>query len=140
MAGGEVPFMTRVPALFLVGGKDTATGAPGGWTTGFDGARALWQFGRSGRGPWTFAVDPEADHASMAALERSNALTIPWIAAVVRLRLGPDATLSQVVDTSGWTGSIETGEVVRASSVTTGSWLPDEESVSAWRALRQSRR
>jgi hypothetical protein len=140
MAGGEVPSMTRVPALFLVGGKDAATGAPGGWIPpGVEGAKALWQFGRSGKAPWTFALDPNADHGSPEGLARANALVVPWIAAVVHQRLQDDGgRISDIPDRAGWVANIDTGEVARAGAPNDarGSWLPDEESARAWRVLR----
>lgn len=142
MAGGEVPSMTRVPALFLVGGEDASTGAPGGWVQpGVDGAKALWQFGRSGKAPWTFALDPNADHASKEGLTRANALVVPWIAAIVRQRLLDDgAHVSDIPERAGWVGNIDNGDVARADAANEarGSWLPDEESGRAWRALRGS--
>lgn len=140
IAGGEVPPMALVPALFLVGGKDAASGAPGGWVQpGVDGAKALWQFGRSGKAPWTFALDPAADHASTEGLTRANAFVIPWITAVVRQRLqGDSARLSDIAQNAGWVGNIDSGEVARAdaANANSGSWLPDEDSTRAWRALR----
>jgi len=142
IAGGEVSSMTRVPALFLVGGKDTSTGAPGGWgQPAVDGAKALWQFGRSGKAPWTFALDPNADHASKEGLTRANALVVPWIEAIVRQRLQDDGgRVSEIAARAEWVGNIDNGEVVRADATndTSGSWLPDEESARVWRALRGS--
>jgi hypothetical protein len=142
MAGGEVPSMTRVPALFLVGGKDVSTGAPGGWVKpAVDGAKALWQFGRSGKALWTFALDPNADHASNEGLTRANALVVPWITAIVHQRLRDGgARVSDIPERVGWVGNTDNGEVTRAdaSNETSGSWLPDEESARAWRALRGS--
>lgn len=141
MAGGEVPAMTRVPALFLSGGRDTSTGAPGGWTNlAVDGPKALWQFGRSGGGPWTFAYDPEADHDSIEALTRSNALMIAWISAVVRQRIRDEGSrLFDIAPGSGWLGNNDTGEVIAVNafsgSMTNHSWLPDETTAQFWRAL-----
>lgn len=137
LGGGEVPSMARVPALFFVGGEDTATAAPGGWSNGVEGAKALWQFGRSGKAPWTFALDPKADHASKEALTRANGLLIPWLTAIVRQRLGDGGHISDIPERMGRVGNIDTGEVARhdASNEANGSWLPDEESARAWRTL-----
>jgi hypothetical protein len=129
----DMGILAKVPALFFVAGKDTVASA-------VDAAN-LWQRGRAVGAPWTFALEPDAMHGDEADLKGANELLIPWISAVLRQRLAPDgAQLRPVNDMAAWIGNSETGTIAPAGgfseSRTRASWLPDETSAHAWRALR----
>lgn len=132
---GDMSVLSQIPALFFAGGKDSiAAGVPLG-----DG-KALWQAGRSAGASWTYAVEPEATHGGIEHMEAANALVIPWITAVMRQRLSTDGgPLRVVTDRSAWMGNSRTGEVAPygafSGSKPEASWLPDEQSARAWRAV-----
>src|SRR5437588_20345 len=93
--------------------------------------------------PFCFGGIPRPAHSvpDLRRLTRANALVVPWIAAIVRQRLQDDgARVSDIPERAGWVGNIDNGVVARAGAAneTSGSWLPDEESARAWRALRGS--
>jgi hypothetical protein len=93
--GGQLEVVSKIPALFLdaasaVGDREAA-----------QVARELWRSGRAVGAPWTYSVDPGADHGSGEYLKKANGLVIPWITAVLRQRLSPDgAALRAVTDAS----------------------------------------
>jgi hypothetical protein len=65
---------------------------------------------------------------------------IPWITAVLRLRLSPDGkTLRAVADGSAWLGNNRTGEIVPYGTFTESkaeaSWLPDEATARGWQVV-----
>ena len=130
--GEDVKVLGQIPALFLVGGKDTTVSrAP---------IENKWTSGRALGAPWTFSLDPDADHGSEESLRKANTLVIPWIAAVLRQRLSPDgAGLRAVTDGSGWLGNSLTGEAAPygafPGSKLDASWLPDEPSARGWRTV-----
>lgn len=133
--GGDLRVVSRIPALILEGGKDMPD---------FNvAAELLWRSGRLAAAPWTFAVEPDATHGNAEDLKNANRLLIPWIAAVVRLRLPPNGgSLRAVSDASAWMGdswNLEVAPYDRFSgSRTESSWLPDETSARAWQAVLTS--
>jgi hypothetical protein len=58
------------------GGKDTSTA----------NAERLWAAARKDDAPWAFAVEPSTAHSDEEALVASNALMLPWIAAIIDKR------------------------------------------------------
>lgn len=130
--GANLKVLGQIPALFLVGGKDTTVlRAP---------IENRWTSGRSLGAPWTFSLDPDADHGSEESLRKANALVIPWIASVLRQRLSPaGGPLRVVTDGSAWLGNNMTGEAAPhgafPGSKLDASWLPDEPSARGWRAV-----
>jgi dienelactone hydrolase len=113
-ATGDLEVVSKIPSLFLAGGRDT--------TAPVAVAEKLWRSGRVLGAPWTFAVEPEAVHGDAKDLAKANALMTRWVEAVVRHRLSSDgAVLRPVTDKVGW--------------VDESSWLPDEASAQAWREL-----
>ena len=134
---GDLNVVSKVPALLVAGARDT-TSPP-------QIAETLWKSGRSLGAPWTFAVEPEATHGDEKDLANANVLLIPWIIAVVRQRLSGDASTLRVVDdSSAWMGDNRTAEIAPHNAFAGGkpesSWLPDEASARAWRALRVAAR
>jgi dienelactone hydrolase len=132
--GENIAVPSHIPALFLAGGKDT--GVP------WEGMQSIWSSGRAVAAPWTFVVEPNAPHGDPDGtfLPKSDELMIPWVAAVVRQRLGPNGTtLREVTDGSAWMGNNKTGEVAPygtfPGSKAEASWLPDEPSARGWRAV-----
>lgn len=114
------------------GGKDD--------TAGTEDAEALWKNGRSAGAPWTFAIEPRATHQDKQTLVSSQALIIPWIAAVLRQRLQPGSMrLRPVTDDSGWLGNNRSTEVSRYATFPgpkrEASWLPDEVTAHGWRTV-----
>jgi pimeloyl-ACP methyl ester carboxylesterase len=130
LVGDAAGVMTKIPALFLAGGKDTASPAAAVETT--------WKSGRAMRAPWTFAVEPDAEHGDLT--EKGYGLMVPWTEAVIRQRLPPNGTtLRPITDGSAWLGNNGTGEVAPyatfTGSKTKASWLPDEATARAWQTV-----
>jgi hypothetical protein len=124
--------VSRVPSLLISGGQDTT--APSSM------AEALWKSGRAVGAPWTFAIHGDAVHGEPKDLAPAAALMTSWTAAVVRHRLPAGAaTLRDVTESSGWMGDNRTGAIGPYESFTgekvAASWLPDEATALAWRAL-----
>ena len=121
-----------IPGLLIAGGKDE--------TAGTEDAERLWKNGRSAGAPWTFAVEPGATHRDDQTLVSSQQLIIPWIAAVLRQRLGPGSMrLRPVTENSGWLGNNHKTEVAPYATFPgpkpEASWLPDEVTARGWRTV-----
>jgi hypothetical protein len=142
LGGPQMSVLTQIPVLLMEAGSDIENQA----RPGFRGepAESAWKAGRAAGAPWTFAVEPDAVHQNPEDLEAANALVLPWIAAVLRLRLSePNHVLRTVNDMSGWLGEIDTGTATLASDFPgprpEANWLPDEESVQGWRVVTRMR-
>lgn len=123
----------RVPALLISGAKEEGVN-----NVPFSEARL--KRGRSLRAPWTFAVEPDVAHFDVVALERANALMVPWVTAVVNQRLPVNgSSLRSVTDNSAWLGNNSTGDVAIfatfAGEKADASWLPDETRARAWQKI-----
>ena len=121
-----------IPGLLIAGGKDE--------TAGTEDAERLWKNGRSAGAPWTFAVEPSATHRDDQTLVSSQQLIIPWIAAVLRQRLGTGSMrLRPVTENSGWLGNNHKTEVAPYATFPgpkpEASWLPDEVTARGWRTV-----
>src|SRR5262249_13382840 len=128
----DVDAVKNIPALLIAGGKDE--------TAGSDDAEALWRSGRSAGAPWTFAIDPQEAHANEASVVSSHELILPWIAAIIRLRLATgSARLQPIGRDGGWFGDGRTGDFAPgatfAGQKAEASWLPDEAAARGWRAV-----
>jgi dienelactone hydrolase len=128
----DVAILKNVPALLIAGAKDE--------TAGTSDAQALWKAGRAAGAPWTFAIEPDASHASEEALVTSHQLILPWIRAVVAQRTSADkSTLRPVTDAVGMMGDNRTAEVTWSAAYSgvkaDASWLPDEVTAQGWRAV-----
>lgn len=123
--------VSKIPALFLTGGKDDVVGSAPAETT--------FKNGRSIGAPWTFAIQPDATHGDPKDFETADSLMIPWITAIVRRRLSSDGTLHAVTDESTWLGNLQTGEIAShdtfVGSKADASWLPDEATARAWQTV-----
>lgn len=124
--------LRNVPALLIAGGKDEQAGT--------EDAETLWKNGRSDGAPWTFAVERGATHADEPTVVSSHDLIMPWIAAVLRLRLAPGGTgLRPITSESEWLGNNRTGEIAPQATFPgnkgEASWLPDEVSARGWRTV-----
>jgi hypothetical protein len=134
--GGDVQLLSGIPALFLIQqGDDGYDNVPPTWRS-----REYWRSGRAASAPWTYVLDPTADHGSEEALRSANRLLIPWLTAVVRQRLPEKgASLRPLPDTTGWLGDIDTGEIAPYSQFlgqrTAATWLPDEAAARGWQAI-----
>jgi hypothetical protein len=122
----------QIPALILKGGgKDTSADTRAG-----PGSEETWRTARSMQAPWTFSLDPDATHADEEFFRKANTVTVPWIAAVMRQRVGPDGKLRPVSESSGLLGNNETGEFAPYATYTgpkaEASWLPDEATARGW--------
>ena len=123
--------LSQVPALLFAGAKDAQVPAPI--------MHARWKAGRAAGAPWTFSLDPDADHGSEKSLTTAKDLMIPWMTAVLRQRLSPDGkALRAVTDGSAWVNN-QTGEAAPygtfPGSKLDASWLPDEPSARGWRVV-----
>lgn len=132
----NIKVLKGIPGLLIAGGKDE--------TAGTEDAERLWKIGRSAGAPWTYAVEPGATHRDDQTLVTSQQLIIPWIAAVLRQRLGPGSMrLRPVTENSGWLGNNHTTEVAPYATFPgpkpEASWLPDEATARVWRTVLSSR-
>jgi hypothetical protein len=125
--------LKNIPALIIAGGKDE--------TAGVQDAEALWASGRAVGAPWTFAIEPNANHGDEDVLYKTaDDLLTPWIAAVLRERLAPNTTkLKPLAENSGYLGDTHTAETAPYSAFSgakpTASWLPDETTARGWRSV-----
>lgn len=124
--------LKRIPALLLNGARDT--------TSGTTAAERRWTAARADDAPWTFAIEPDAEHADEKALMASQTLIVPWVVAVVEQRAGKDdGTLRDIDLSTGWRVDHQTAAMQpynRSQDVQPlSSWLPDEESARAWQAV-----
>jgi hypothetical protein len=121
--------LKRIPALLIIGGKDTSTA----------NAERLWTAARADDAPWAFAVEPNAPHSDEETLTASNSLMLPWITATVDTRAANDSSKLRDVELSaGWRVDHGTGQMQRYGSQGTrpsSSWLPDEESARGWQRV-----
>jgi pimeloyl-ACP methyl ester carboxylesterase len=132
MLGADVGVLSQIPALLLVSGTDLAAA--------LESAERSWKNGRSIGAPWTFGVEPDADHGEPESLKTATDLIVPWIRAVVDQRLSQASRPMHVVtDASAWMGNNQTREVASATtfpgSKLEASWLPDAQSARAWQAV-----
>ena len=101
---GDLGVVSKIPALLLSGALDT--------TAPIQVAESLWKRGRALGAPWTFAVEPQAQHGDQEDLEKASEFMMKWIAAVVRHRLPlGDSTMRVVNDKAAWMGDNRTGAV-----------------------------
>jgi hypothetical protein len=124
--------IAQIPALIFAGEKDEVAG--------IEDSESLWRSGRTLQAPWTFALEPGVSHQSREALKRANELAIPWVRAVLALRLDTsDTGLRRVDGASGWFASSSTREVAPSAAFdgarSEASWLPDELSAKGWRLV-----
>jgi hypothetical protein len=128
--GPDPSVLREIPALFLRGAKDTVVGVNTG--------EAYWKSGRAAGAPWTWALEPDATHGEVSDAEKANALVIPWVEAVFRLRLDGEALRAVSVE-SAWLGDNGTGETAPYDAFTglkvNATWLPDEETALGWRKV-----
>jgi pimeloyl-ACP methyl ester carboxylesterase len=126
--------VSQIPGLFLIGGKDTD------FPKAVTDAEQLWKSGRSLSAPWTWAIEPDATHGNVEDVKRANRLLIPWVEAILQLRLSDDDTkLRAVPGNTGWLGERGSNIAVPVEKFTgdktDASWLPDERTALAWQAL-----
>jgi pimeloyl-ACP methyl ester carboxylesterase len=123
--------LDRIPALIVAGAQDQAAG--------FEDAEQLWREGRTAGAPWTLAVEPLAQHSSPAIHQVTlRELTVPWMKAILRLRLGPRG-LQTIPNTAGVLVDLISLKTVPATAIgaesPTTNWLPDEATLSGWKAV-----
>lgn len=91
-----------------------------------------------------FLVDPSADHQSQAAVTRANTLLVPWLKAVIGMRLpSSGGTLRPIDANAAWLGDLRTGEAEKRESFRGNErdavWLPDELTARAWSVFARAR-
>lgn len=138
LGGPDMATLTKIPVL-LIDAKDDIeqnkrNGVPG------EPSESVWRTGRAAGAPGTCAIEPDAVHQNPENLKTANALVLPWIAAVLRLRLSETAPgLRPIPDKAGWLADDETGTISAAStfrgSQRSANWLPDEQSAQGWRVV-----
>ena len=124
--------LKNIPGLFIAGGNDELAGT--------EDAETFWRRGRSAGAPWTFAVEPNGTHGSEEGVVSSHELILPWIAAVVRLRIASTAEPLRLLSGDGaWLGNQQTAEAALHATCSgtknTASWLPDESTARGWQAV-----
>jgi hypothetical protein len=129
----DLQHLKQVPALLIAGGKDE--------TAGVGDAESFWKLARSVEAPWAFVVEPDAPHASSEIhANTAKALTIPWIAGVLRHRLSPTGAIRSGRNEQAWLADMQ-GNVAAYQSYTgdkrTASWLPSEQTARGWQMVAQ---
>jgi len=130
----SVDRLKTTPTLLVAGGRDQ--------TAGTEDASELWRSGRAAGAPWTLAVEPEAQHSSPEIHEKTvTSLTVPWISAVVRLRLNDKRPLKSVPVGETWLADVSTSETAAFAAFRgdrgAAVWLPDASSAKGWQAVTQ---
>ena len=130
----DVNAVKGIPALLIAGGKDNQNR--------LNDTLEMWRSGRAAGAPWTFVIEPDATHFDETDIRHSNALTLPWTAAVVRVRLSDGPSLRTVTDREGWLGSHQTLFARPysdfAGSLSETSWLPDEAASRGWERVART--
>jgi hypothetical protein len=132
MRGARVDVKTTgsVPVLLLAGEKDTVSG--------IEDAHRLWELGRAAGAPWAFAIQPGEPHESAEGFKKANLLMLPWAAEVIRQRVSK-SQLRAINEHSSWLGNNVSGDILQSAAfhgeTVNMSWLPDEASAKAWKAL-----
>jgi predicted esterase len=121
-----------IPALLIAGGQDQAAGT--------DDAEEMWRAGRALGAPWTFAVEPEAQHSSLEVhAVTARELTIPWVAGVLRQRLSSSGRLQAMPVDRAWFAAPGTDEALPYATFVgdrrAANWLPDERTAQGWRVV-----
>jgi hypothetical protein len=138
---GDMKILEQIPVLLFAGGKDNQV--PPTQVQNF------FRHGRALSAPWTFGLDIESPHGdvppSFPSLKKAEALMMPWITAIIKLRVGPDGkALRPVTNKAAWLGNHQTGEVRPienfSESKADASWLPDEATARGWQALNELRK
>ena len=137
LRGLPLDFQTarEIPALIFVGGEDDPTLA--------QDSISLFRQGRSFGAPWAILIQPGVPHQIRAAdIAAASPLTMAWITAVVNARIGGSARLRAMSSEEAWFGDSETGAISRAGPPEKGdqSWLPDEPTALAWKAVATLRK
>jgi len=129
--GADIKALSQTPALLFGGGADL----PGTVIM----RDALWKSGRLLGAPWTFALEPDAPHGALRFMLTANDLLLPWIAAILQLRLSRNGETLRVTDRTGWLGNIQSGDIASSDAFTgtksEATWLPDESTARAWQRL-----
>ncbi len=165
-AGSNVSmnYCEAFPDRVVAFASSKGTGAPGGMTRGKDeipifiavGAKdkpdwvqpSIRNFQAARRAPWSLALHNTEGHD----VGRSLDVCRPFLIAAVRQRLGlgedgvPSRSSSRgfnrINERDGWTGNLETYEIVEASRRSGSSrgwiWLPDQATAEAWQAYLKS--
>jgi hypothetical protein len=124
--------LSKIPILFLVGGKDSASNLAQ--------VRETQQRGRSAGAPWTLAIEPNATHGDSKDLTKAYRLLTPWVSAVLRLRgVTTGSSMIAATESPGWLANLDgTGMAPFAEFAgprQTANWLPDETAGRAWLSL-----
>ena len=131
--GGPSP-ASRVPGYLFIGSEDRIS--PNAIVT----ITELFLANRVENALWAIALEPGTDHGWLAA----NALTLPWMDAVLARRLaetGPagGSGLRSIDESSGWLGDRSTTAIAvhgcYAANKLLASWLPSEQTARDWQTL-----
>jgi hypothetical protein len=124
---------SRIPKLVLMGGRDSVVEPVRSQVSD------LWHAGRRKSAPWTFAMEPLAEHGSLSDVQKANMLLFPWIAAVMNQRVSATGTVRDVADRNGWLGNLVDHSIAGFETArfpqSEANWLPDEASAKAWHAV-----
>jgi pimeloyl-ACP methyl ester carboxylesterase len=118
--------LLNVPVLWAVGANDPFRAEC------IDLPKQVFAKYRAANAAWTLAIEPNAQHES----GNSRFLAIPYLDAILSLRLMPSGHLRPVDLAQGWLGNLE-GFEVAASSQYQGNpqqavWLPNQAIAAQW--------
>jgi pimeloyl-ACP methyl ester carboxylesterase len=99
---------------------------------------AVFKANRNAGGLWAMAIEPDVPHHSLTPKHR--ALTITWLRAITRIRLGtsPSNPLRPIQESSGWLGDPVQGIRDWKSYMgdrRSASWLPSKDTAEKWKAF-----
>jgi pimeloyl-ACP methyl ester carboxylesterase len=81
----DLSALQRIPGLFLQAAGDIKDNP-----SAFTQLEAEWKRARVAGAPWTLGIEPDAVHQSPSDVKKANAVLIPWIAAILKMRLQPN--------------------------------------------------
>ncbi|QYO67293.1 hypothetical protein [Leptolyngbya sp. 7M] len=112
--------MLGVPVLWAVGGKDPHV------EECVDLPKQIFSKYRSANAAWTIAIEPNAQHES----GNSRFLAIPYLDAILSMRLMRGSQLHPIDPTQGWLGNPNTYEVAAINQYQgnplQAAWLPNQ--------------
>ncbi len=121
------PAVKKIPVLMAAGIDDRVDGQEYTAALTIKSFRAYRRFDA----PWVVAIDPKADHGNADG----RRFYIPFLDAMLSLRLPAEGNIPRVIDTSkGWQGDPDTGEIsaVGQRPRRSWAWFPDESLALKW--------
>lgn len=125
----QIGLVRGIPALIIAGERDAVAGV--------EDSERFWLAGRGDGAPWTYVLQPGAEHfPAPEGFRASSELQISWIAGVLGQRVTSEGTLREISDPDGLSGDHVTARIFETADGTLSprtSWLPDTRTAREWR-------